>query len=256
MIRNRSVISRRLLAQVAALLLSAVARAAAQDPRGPTVASSGAERPELRAARAGAVRLDGRLDDPQWATADSIELTQTEPREGAPASARTVVRVLVTADAVLIGIRCDQGGTRIVGFARQRDASLDNEDHVKIVLDTYGDGRSGYVFAVNPNGARYDALVTNEGEDENANWDGAWEAATAYSTTGWSVELAIPARTLLFRPGLDAWGFNVERRIQRLQETDRWSGASRDLQVTQTQRAGLLTGVPPFELGIDRKSVV
>ena len=35
---------------------------------------------------------------------------------------------------------------------------------MKIVLDTFRDGRSGYVFAVNPGGARYDALVNPGGE--------------------------------------------------------------------------------------------
>jgi len=48
-----------------------------------------------------------------------------------------------------------------------------------VVLDTFRDGRSGYVFAVNPGGARYDALVNPGGETENANWDGLWERPPA-----------------------------------------------------------------------------
>ena len=209
-------------------------------------------RPRLRASVTRArVHLDGKLDDPAWATADSITLTQVEPNEGAAPSARTVVRVLVTAGAVIIGIRADDaepGG--IVSFARQRDAALSNEDHVKIVVDTYGDGRSGYVFAVNPSGARYDALVTAQGESENVNWDAIWEAATARGPQGWSAEILIPVKSLMFREGLTEWGFNIQRRIQRLQETDRWAGAVQDAQIARVGRAGLLTGVPPFDLGI------
>ena len=56
--------------------------------------------------------------------------------------------------------------------------------------------------------------------------------------------------TLSFKPGLTAWNFNIQRRIQRLQETDRWSGWSRDYKVTQTSRAGELTGLPAFDLGL------
>jgi hypothetical protein len=70
---------------------------------------------------------------------------------------------------ILVGVRCDP--ERITSFARERDANLSNEDHIKLVLDTYLDGRSGYIFVVNPNGARYDALVANRGEGENADWD-------------------------------------------------------------------------------------
>ncbi|HUQ48366.1 MAG TPA: DUF5916 domain-containing protein [Gemmatimonadaceae bacterium] len=198
------------------------------------------------------MRVDGRLDESAWTTTDSITtLTQVEPTERGVPSARTVVRVVTTASAIVIGITAeDPEPGRIVSFSRQRDASLSSEDHVKIVLDTYLDGRSGYVFAVNPSGARYDALVANQGEGENANWDAIWEAATLRTSSGWTAEISIPLKSLLFKPGLTTWGFNVERRIQRLQETDRWANAERNYNVTQTSGAGLLTGIPPFALGL------
>ncbi|MFL5463070.1 MAG: DUF5916 domain-containing protein [Gemmatimonadaceae bacterium] len=198
------------------------------------------------------IRVDGLLTEPVWSTVDSIgALTQVEPREGAAASMRTVARVIITADAIVIGVKADDPEpSRIVSFARQRDADLDSEDHIKIVLDTYLDGRSGYVFAVNPNGARYDALVANQGEDENSSWDAIWEAATARTPAGWSAEILIPLKSLLFRRGLSQWGFNIQRRIQRLQETDRWASADRDITVTQTSRAGLLTQLPTLSLGL------
>src|SRR5205814_1085877 len=85
---------------------------------------------------------------------------------------------------------------------------------------------------------------------ENSSWDAIWEAATARTATGWSAEILIPLKTLLFRPGLTQWGLNVQRRIQRLQETDRWASADHDLSVTQTSRAGLLTNLPLFGLGL------
>jgi hypothetical protein len=197
------------------------------------------------------VRIDGRLDESAWRDADSSSaFAQVEPVEGGPASSPTTIRVLVSPDALVIGIRCDYApGVRVVTFARERDASLSSEDHVRIVLDTFRDGRSGYVFAVNAHGARYDALISENGEAENSNWDTAWEAATARTSAGWSVEIRIPIKSLLFDPRLDAWGFNVQRRVQARQEADRWASASRDIPVTQTSRAGVLTGLPRFDLG-------
>ncbi len=210
-------------------------------------------RPSLRAGReSGTLRLDGMLDEASWASADSISsLTQVEPVAGALASGRTVVRIIATAETIVIGIRADYpDGVALVSFARQRDAQLSSEDHVRIVFDTYLDGRSGYVFAVNPAGARYDALVSAQGESENSNWDAVWEAATSRTATGWSAEIRIPARSLLFADGLDSWGFNIERRIQRLQETDRWSSPSLDYRLTQTSGAGRVTNLPAFNLGL------
>ncbi len=238
-----------------ALLLAAGLWQGSLAAPGPGAAGDGrsGRTPELRvAAGRGSIRVDGRLDEPEWAGADSITgLTQVEPIQGAAPSARTVVRVLTTSDAIIFGIRCDDPDpSRIVSYARERDAHLDNEDHVKVVLDTYLDGRSGYVFALNPNGARYDALVARRGEGEDPDWDAVWEGAAARIPGGWSAEIRIPLKSLLFRPGLTEWGFNVQRRIQRLQETDRWAGPRRDYKVTHVSHAGRLTDLPPFDLGL------
>ncbi len=234
----------RLLAASLALIPAATRSLCAQQDGSPT---------PLRIATATApVRLHAALTEAAWRTADSIAaLTQVEPRQGGVASARTVVRVLATADAIVIGVWASQPpGVPIVSYARSRDAVLDTEDHIKVVLDTYRDGRSGYVFAVNANGARYDALVTSQGDAENANWDAIWEAATRRTPEGWSAVIRIPLKSLLFQPGLTEWGFNVQRRIQALQETDRWAGAVQQYKVTQASRAGVLAGVPPFALGL------
>ena len=195
-------------------------------------------------------RLDGRIDEAMWAAADSIgALTEVEPVAGRAPAGRTVVRVLRDADRIVIGVRADDPRPDgIVSFARERDNSLANEDHLKIVLDTYLDGRSGYVFAVNPHGARYDALISGDGE--NANWDAVWDAATVRTATGWSAEIEIPIRSLQFSGGLTTWGFNVQRRVQRLLENDRWASPVRDFKITQTFRAGRLTDLPAFALGL------
>lgn len=214
-----------------------------------------AARPMLRAAAvtgSDGIRLDGVLDDDAWARADSIvALTQTEPKEGTPASAPTVVRVIASEEALVIGVRVVQPtGVPVVAYARERDGHLGNEDHVRVVFDSYLDGRSGYVFAVNANGARYDALVTNQGESESSDWDGIWSAAVSRLPDGWSAEFRIPLKTLLFRPGNTEWGFNVQRRIQALQETARWASPLRQFKLTHVNQAGRLTGLPQFELGL------
>jgi hypothetical protein len=211
------------------------------------------DRPVLRAAPlTGTIRLDGRLDEAAWSAADSITaLTQVEPREGERPTGRTVLRILASVDELIIGVRADDpDAAAITAFSRQRDADLDSEDHIRLVFDTFLDGRSGYVFTVGAAGARYDALITNQGEDENSNWDAAWEAKVSRTSTGWSAEIRLPVKSLIFRPGSDAWGFNVERRIQRLLETSRWSGARRDWELGQTSRAGLLEALPPFDVGL------
>jgi len=211
------------------------------------------ERPSLRAgAIASPLHIDGVLDEADWARADAIrELVMVEPHQGSQPSATTVVKVLASPDSLVFGISCqDPDPDGIVSFTKERDGDLASEDHVRIVLDPFQDGRTGYVFAVNPSGARYDALVSSGGESENQSWDGIWEAAVRRDETGWVVELRIPIHTLSFGAGLSSWSFNVERRIQRLQEVSRWASPRLDHALTQTSRAGLLTELPEFDLGL------
>ena len=225
-----------------ALFLAAIGIQAAVDDR---------PRPSLRAGMlTDGLHVDGRLDEAAWATAESIaDLTMVEPVQGAPPTAHTQVKVLAGPKAIVFGIFCeDPEPGNIVSYTNARDADLENEDHVGIVLDTSQDGRSGYVFIVNPRGARYDALI-EDGSGENSDWDGIWEAAATMLPTGWSVEIRIPITTLKFKRGLGAWNFNVQRRLQRLQETTRWASPVVDYAVTQMSRSGLLTHLPSFDLG-------
>lgn len=229
------------MALVAALALAAPAQAA--------------DRPVLKAGTlppGASIEIDGVLSEAAWAGADSItNLVTIEPEEGGVPQGRTVVRVLADPNQIVIGVMCfDADPSGIVSFSKAPDAELDEEDHVLFVFDTFRDERSGYVFAINPGGSRFDGLVTAQGNDVNSDWDAIWEAAATTGPLGWSAELHIPIQSVIFKPGLTEWGLNLERRVQRLQETSRWSGASRDFEIFQTSQAGGLAGLPAFDLGL------
>jgi len=198
------------------------------------------------------LHFDGRVDEPCWQDADSISnLTMVEPDEGSTPTYPTVVRIIANEKEIIVGVICyDDHPEKIVSFSKARDSRLRGEDHIKFVFDTYRDERTGYIFAVNPGGSRYDALSERHGEREDKNWDGIWDAKTYTGKSFWSAEIRIPIKTLTFEKGSDTWGFNIERRIQRLLETDRWTGARLDYNVGQTSIAGLLTGLPTFNLGL------
>ncbi len=210
-------------------------------------------RPALRAhPLTGPIRLDGILSEADWEDAESIGgLVTIEPVEGGTPHSRTEVKVLVSSDVIIVGISCyDDDPAGIVSYSMARDTELDEEDHVVLIFDTFRDGRSGYAFAVNPAGSRFDGLIIEQGEDVNSNWDAIWEAGTSTDENGWYAEVRIPVNSLGFRPGLDSWGFNVERRVQRLQETSRWSAVDIDYEIFQTSQAGLLTDLPDFDFGV------
>ena len=173
-----------------------------------------------------APKIDGKLDDVVWQEGNLLtDFIQIEPVSGKPASQRTEVRMGYDAQNIYFGIRCyDDEPGKLVAGSRSADANLAADDTITIVLDTFNDRHNGFLFSMNPIGAKADSLIRNEGEDINADWDGLWDGVTTRDSQGWTAEIAIPFRTLRFASGKDvqSWGFNVRRFVARTQESSFW----------------------------------
>ena len=198
------------------------------------------------------ITLDGVIDDREWGHASvARDFVQNEPREGEPATERTEVRVLYDDEALYFGIVAyDSEPDRLVVPDLRKDFVTQQSDAVGIVLDTFRDERNGYMFAVNPMGARYDAQMTNEGREVNANWDGIWRAATRVTAEGWSAEIAIPFRTLKFsKAEVQTWGVNFVRRVRRKNEDSYWAPLPRIYQLYRVSLAGTLEGLTGIRAG-------
>src|SRR6266853_2947355 len=193
----------------------------------------------------GKIRLDGRLDESDWARADSVtEFRQREPVVGAPASERTVVKALRDADALYIGVRAYDGDARRIRATQlRRDADLSSDDNVQLLIDSFHDRRGAFVFGTNPNGARWDAQLSDL-DNLNEDWNGIWDVAVWRAPGGWTAEFRIPFRTLRFRTsGNLAFGFNVRRFIRRKNEQDLWRAWGRTEGLYQLLRAGELSDI-------------
>jgi hypothetical protein len=173
----------------------------------------------------GAIQVDGQLDESAWRTAAAAEdFTQQSPNEGQPASQRTVVRFLVSSDALYIGARMyDELGRRgVVSRLVRRDASAES-DELTIILDTFHDHLGQTLFRINPAGVRRDAYGP-AGAFTDYSWDPVWEAKTAIDSLGWTAELRVPLAQL--RYGADTvqtWGLQIERSVNRLNERAMWA---------------------------------
>ena len=210
------------------------------------------------------------LNDPAYAdTVLTTGFVQNRPFEGEPASERTEVRIVYTADTIYFGVVCYTGdpATIVVADSR-RDSDMTETDSFRIILDTYLDGQNGFVFGTNPAGIEYDGQVTNEGQGSgrfggggsgrpsnsrqqrgsgggfNLNWDGAWQVATSVTDIGWTAEVAIPFRTLRYpRNEVQSWGVNFQRNIRSRNEQAYWSPLPRQYNINRISLAGVLQGV-------------
>ncbi len=210
--------------------------------------------------------LDGDvLGDPVWAAADPVSgFRQSAPDEGQPATERTEVRVVFTADTIFFGIVCyDRDPSSIIVSDSRRDSSMNNADSFQMVLDTFSDQQNGFVFGTTPAGQEYDGQVINEGGGRslfgggggggfsrgsgggfNLNWDGAWQVRTQISEIGWSAEFAIPFRTIRYPAREEqSWGVNFQRNIRRRNETAFWAPLPRQYNLYRVSMAGQLAGM-------------
>jgi len=200
-----------------------------------------------------APRIDGRLDDAVWqTTAPASGFVQAEPDEGQPASQRTEVWVAIDRSNLYVAAWLhDDGHSRPLINEIRRDFRGDTQDAFEVILDTFGDRRNGYVFSTNPAGAKADRQVTNEGREVNASWDAPWSVRTRIVPDGWTLEMAIPLRTLRSARGAPLWGINFSRRIRRNNEVAFWAPIPRAYALSRVSLAGNLLGVRQIGGGRD-----
>ena len=196
-------------------------------------------------------KIDGRVMEDEWRGAAIItNLVQRVPDTGQPASEPTIIYILYDRHFIYIGMKCTDDPGKITANELARDVSLAFDDRVQIIFDTFLDKRNGYWFQIGPKGSIGDALVSENGAGFNKQWDGLWDGKAKITDTGWDAELAIPFKTLSFRPGLTTWGMKIIRHIKRRSESSYWPVANLDSYKFQISDAGKLTGLEGITKGI------
>ena len=225
--------------------------------------------------------VDGFVTDEQWESVEPFTgFIQQEPDNGAPATERTEVRLLLSDQTLYVGVIAfdgDPGGV-LVSESR-RDGDLNESDSVQILLDTFNDSQNAFLFGTNPEGIEYDGQIAGEGATGgynprpgrrgsqrggvtgfNANWDGDWTVRSQTTERGWETEFAIPLRTLRYQPGSNkTWGLNVMRNIRRKNEQVFLAPIPRGYNIYRVSLAQKISGldlpgrrdikVTPFVLG-------
>jgi hypothetical protein len=159
--------------------------------------------PNQQTFRTGAVRIEknieltGRLTDPAWQSAPEIDIAyEIQPGENTPSTQKTTAKILYNNEYIYAGFVCrDTDMHQLRANVSDRD-KIFNDDWVGFFLDTYGDKQRMYEFIVNPLGIQADLL--RSGNNEDASWDAIWQSSGFVSDSLWSVEMAIPLKSIRF----------------------------------------------------------
>lgn len=168
--------------------------------------------------------LDGRLDERAWErAAEHASFVQLRPVEAAqaPDGYRTAYRVVVTDDALFVGIRASDPDTRQIRAPLvRRDKVLRDQDFVGVVIDGSGTRRSAQFFRVNAAGVLADGIYLADGDVEDFAPDFDVEAAVARDDAGYTVELRLPLMMLRYPfEGGERWRIMVTRSVPRERST-------------------------------------
>lgn len=201
------------------------------------------ERASYQAVRATAAPvIDGSLEDAAWQQAPVITgFTQRDPDEGKPATQQTKVRVVYDDEAIYFGLFMEDDG-KVTPLLARRDTDLNESDYVRLSIDSQHDRQNGAAFVVNASNVQMDMTLYNDIYDDST-WDAVWLSAAKVVPGGWIAEARIPYSQLRF-PAREkhVWGFNVSRRVARLNENSRLVFTPKDVSAFVSHFADL-TGI-------------
>jgi len=160
------------------------------------------------------MRVDGKLDEAVYdAVHPASGFIQMEPRFGEPATERTEVWVFFDDKNVYVTIKAwESDPSRTIANEMRRDSgNIRQADSVEFGFDTFRDRRNAILFEANSLGGRTDLQSTNE-RQFNPDWNPVWEMKAGTFEGGWTIEAAVPFKSIRYAPGrVQDWGFQARR---------------------------------------------
>ena len=160
--------------------------------------------------------VDGKLDDPVYQSVPPVsDFIQQEPHAGEAATEKTEVWFFHDNQTFYLSARCwDSHPERsVVGDLRRDGQSFSTVESIMIAVDTFYDHRNGYGFSVNSLGGYQDQQITNE-KEFNRDWNTVWDSRVGRFPGGWTLEIAIPFKSMRYPPGPQVWGIQVRRVVR------------------------------------------
>ena len=161
------------------------------------------------------LRIDGALDEALYRDVPSMSnFIQVEPQAGQAATERTETWVSFDDDYVYVSFKAwDSQMESLIATEMRRDSpnNWQGNDLVAFIFDTFYDRRNAFTFTMNPLSGRSDGTMVND-RQYSSDWNPVWETKAGRFDGGWTVEAAVPFKSLRYRPGTtQVWGFNAMR---------------------------------------------
>jgi hypothetical protein len=208
-----------------------------------------------------AVKIDGNTDE--WSFGESSAVTgfrQYFPFDTGAAKSLSMVCMSYDSNYLYIAAKLiNREESDYVAQSLKRDYREDNIDDFTIVIDPFNDRNNGFFFSVSPFNVQREGLISNGGglpADFDLSWDNKWYSAAQKSRQGWTLEIAIPFRTLRFSKANRVWGFNFIRNDTRINEKSVWSRVPRQFETFNLAFTGEAEFIGDFSPSTNKLSFI
>jgi len=177
------------------------------------------------------IQVNGKLEEAIWQQVPKVsDFWKQAPVDNQKAESSTEVQMVYDDRFIYLAATIWDDPAYIIQTLK-RD-NYGESDAFAVIIDPVNEQTNGYAFAVNAKGAQSELLVAPSGSGFSANntdesWDNKWLVAVENSVDHWTVEMAIPFKTLRFKTDLTQWGINFIRLDPGLNETHVWSPVPR-----------------------------
>lgn len=169
------------------------------------------------------ITVDGVLDEKDWANAVSAkEFWKYFPDNRERARTKTEARLTYDAHFLYIGFTCYDSTSNHIIPTLKRDVNYFDGDAVSVLLDPINRQSNAYLFGVSPLGVQSETTIQPFG-DPTFSWDSKWFSAVKQYADKWTVEIAIPFKTLRYEAGKMEWGINFIRNDMKHGQYHTWT---------------------------------
>ena len=170
------------------------------------------------------IKIDGEFNESTWKTADvAKDFWMKWPNDNQKAKRPTEVRAAYDEKYLYFAAVCYDTNTYILQTLK-RDARYFDSDGFAVVLDPVNKKSNGFFFGVTPQNVQSEDLLTaNQFGNLTFSWDNKWLSATKRHEKFWTVEMAIPYKTLRFDAKNTVWGINFIRNDLKNNHYNTWT---------------------------------
>lgn len=173
--------------------------------------------------------IDGKINEPVWnLVAWSTDFIENQPDENTSPTFQTAFKIIYDAKYLYVAVRAfDANPDKIERRLSRRDGFAG--DRVSVVIDSYHDKRTAFLFTTTASGVKGDEIATDNGNNIDDSWNPIWYTKTTIDDKGWLAEMKIPLSQLRFGKAKEqVWGLNVVRQLFRKDEMSLWQRVPKD----------------------------